>query len=76
MTFEGSLDEYEASWNASREGMDEVLWRAWDDVSLEVRAVNIGLELTRCTLRLLVCVIDREASMHDSIPDIWEVDET
>ena len=41
MTFEDSLDDYQASWDASREDPNGCTWPAWDALGLDVRAGNV-----------------------------------
>ena len=73
LTFENSLDDYAASWNASREDPDGVTWPEWAAVSLDVRARYVGLELAQCAVSMLDRIAESETHIHDCMPEAWEV---
>lgn len=71
--FEEFLDEYGASWDASRKDDDGVIWPAWEDASLDMKARYIGLEVA-CAAQLEYDRIDEDTQLaHTRMPDAWEI---
>lgn len=73
LTFEDSLDDYAASWDASREDPDGCTWPEWAALVLDAQARYIGLEVTQCTVAMLDRIASSEADIHDVMPEAWEV---
>lgn len=73
LTFEDSLDDYQASWDASREDPNGCAWPAWGALGLDVRARYVGLELAQCAVAMLDRVAESETDIHDVMPEAWEV---
>lgn len=72
MTFEDSLADYEASWDASREDPNGCTWPAWDALDLDVRARYVGLEVAQCAVAMLDRIAESETDIHDVMPEAWE----
>ncbi|WP_270404290.1 hypothetical protein [Candidatus Collinsella stercoripullorum] len=72
-TFEDSLDDYAASWNASREEPNGCTWPEWAAVSTDVQARYIGLEIAQCAVAMLERIESVEAGIHDCMPEAWEI---
>ena len=68
-----SLDDYAASWDASREDPDGCTWPAWDALGLDVRVRYVGLELAQCAVAMLDRVAESETDIHDVMPEAWEI---
>lgn len=73
LTFEDSLDDYQASWDASREDPNGCTWPAWDALGLDVRARYVGLELAQCAVAMLDRIAESETDIHDVMPEAWEI---
>lgn len=71
-TFEDSLDDYKASWNASRETPDGTVLPEWADLTLDVQARYIGYELAQCAEAMIDRIADSETDIHDVMPEAWE----
>lgn len=71
-TVEDSLDDYAASWDASRVDPDGATWPEWAAVSLDVKARYVGLEVAQCAVAMLDRIASSEADIHDAMPDAWE----
>ena len=48
--FEDSLDDYAASWDASRVDPDGCTWPEWAALGADVQARYIGLEVAQCAV--------------------------
>ena len=72
LTFEESLDDYAASWDASREDPDGCTWPEWAALGADVQARYIGLEVAQCAVVMLDRIASSEADIHDVMPDAWE----
>ena len=72
-TFEDSLDDYAASWNASTEEPNGCTWPEWDEVGTDVKARYVGLEVAQCAVAMLDRIASSEADIHDVMPDAWEI---
>lgn len=73
LTFEDSLDDYAASWDASREDPDGCTWPEWAALVLDAQARYIGLEVAQCAVAMLDRIASSEADIHDVMPEAWEV---
>lgn len=71
-TFEDSLDDYAASWNASRETPEGAVLPAWTDLTLDVQARYIGYELEQCAEVMIDRIADSETDIHDVMPEAWD----
>ena len=69
MTFEDSLDDYQASC----EDPNGCTWPAWDTLDLDVRARYVGLEVAQCAVAMLDRIAGSETDIHDVMPDAWEI---
>lgn len=74
-TFEDSLDDYEASWDATREDPEGRTWPAWTDLDVRTRARYIGLEIAQCAVAMLDRIEGSEGDIHDVMPEAWEIDD-
>lgn len=72
-SFEDSLDDYAASWNATREDPDGCTWPEWAALGIDEQARYIGLELAQCAVAMLERIESAEAGIHDCMPDAWEI---
>lgn len=72
-TFEDSLDDYAASWNASRKDSDGCTWPEWAALGIDVQARYIGLEIAQCAVAMLDRIADAETDVHNVMPDAWEI---
>ena len=72
-TFEDSLDDYAAAWNASRVDPDSRTWPEWAALGLDVQARYIGLEVAQCAVAMLDRIASSETDIHDVMPEAWEV---
>lgn len=72
-TFEDSLDDYAASWNASREEPNGCTWPEWAALGVDVRARYVGLEIAQCAVAMLDRIAASETGIHDCMPDAWEI---
>ncbi|WP_273382938.1 hypothetical protein [Enorma phocaeensis] len=73
LTFEDSLDDYQASRDASREDPNGCTWPEWSALDLRTRAHYIGLELAPCAVAMLDRIAESETDIHDVIPEAWEI---
>lgn len=73
LTFEDSLDDYAASWDASREDPDGCTWPEWAALVLDAQARYIGLEVAQRAVAMLDRIASSEADIHDVMPEAWEV---
>ena len=71
-SFEDSLDDYEASWNASREAPEDAILPEWKELTLDVQARYIGYELAQCAEAMLDRIADSETDIHDVMPEARE----
>lgn len=71
-TFEDSLDDYAASWNASREAPEGAVLPEWADLTLDVQARYIGYELAQCAEAMIDRIANSETDIHDVMPEAWE----
>lgn len=67
-----NLDDYAASWDASREDPDGCTWPEWAALGADVQARYIGLEVAQCAVAMLGRIASSEADIHDVMPDAWE----
>lgn len=67
-----NLDDYAASWDASREDPDGCTWPEWAALGADVQARYIGLEVAQCAVAMLDRIASSEADIHDAMPDAWE----
>lgn len=67
-----NLDDYAASWDASREDPDGCTWPEWAALALDAQARYIGLEVAQCAVAMLDRIASSEAAIHDAMPDAWE----
>lgn len=74
-SFEDSLDDYEASWDASRTAPDGRVMPAWADVTPDMRADYIALELAQCVSAMMDRIGNAETGIHDCMPCAWEIDD-
>lgn len=75
LAFEDSLDDYAASWNASREDPDGRAWPEWAALSVDAQARYIGLEIAQCAVAMLDRIESSEGDIHDVMPEVWEIDD-
>lgn len=68
-----NLDDYAASWDASREDPDGCTWPEWAALGADVQARYIGLEVAQCAAAMLDRIASSEADIHDVMPEAWEV---
>lgn len=68
-----NLDDYAASWDASREDPDGCTWPEWAALGADVQARYVGLEVAQCAVAMLDRIASSEADIHDVMPDAWEV---
>lgn len=73
LTFEESLDDYAASWDASREDPDGCTWPEWAALALDAQARYIGLEIAQCAVAMLDRIESSEGDIHDVMPEAWEI---
>lgn len=71
--FEDSLDDYAASWDATREDPEGRVWPAWSELDLRTRARYVGLEIAQCAIAMVDRIENAEAGIHDCMPEAWEV---
>lgn len=71
--FEDGLDDYAASWVASREDPDGCTWPEWTALDADVQARYIGLEIAQCAVATLDQIASSEADIHDVMPGAWEI---
>ena len=71
LTFEESLDDYAASWDASREDPDGCTWPEWAALALDAQARYIGLEIAQCAVAMLDRIESSEGDIHDVMPEAW-----
>ena len=69
LTFEESLDDYAASWNASRADPDGSALPEW----AALRARYVGLELAQCAVAMLDRIESSEGGIHDVMPEAREI---
>ena len=74
MTFEDSLDDYAASWDASRVDPKGRTWPEWSALDLRTRARYVDLEVAQCVVAMLDRIAESETDVHDVMPDAWEID--
>lgn len=74
-TFEDSLDDYAASWNASRADPDGSALPEWAALGVDVKARYIGLEIARCAIAMLDRIESSEGDIHDVMPEAREIDD-
>lgn len=68
-----SLDDYAASWDASREDPDGCTWPEWAALALDAQARYIGLEIAQCAVAMLDRIESSEGDIHDVMPEAWEI---
>lgn len=71
-SYEDSLDDYAASWNASRETPEGAVLSEWADLTLDVQARYIGYELAQCAEAMIDRIANSETDIHDVMPEAWE----
>ncbi|MFD0703376.1 hypothetical protein DMP06_00070 [Slackia equolifaciens] len=74
-TFEDSLDDYAASWNASSENPDSRICPEWSALSVDTQAHYIGLEIAQCIVAMLDRIEGSEGDIHDVMPEAWEIND-
>ena len=72
-TFEDSLADYEASWDATRTDPYGCTGPEWAALDVRTRARYIGLEIAQCAAVMLKRIENAEAGIHDVMPDAWEI---
>ena len=75
LTFEESLDDYAASWNASRADPDGSALPEWAALGVDVKARYIGLGIARCAIAMLDRIESSEGDIHDVMPEAREIDD-
>ena len=74
LNFEDGLDDYAASWDASREDPDGCTWPEWAALSVDVQARYVSLEVAQCAVAMLDRIESSEGDIHDVMPEAREID--
>lgn len=72
-TFEDSLADYEASWDATRSDPCGCTWPERSALDVRTRARYVGLEVSQCAVAMLERIAGSETDIHDVMPDAWEI---
>lgn len=72
-TFEDSLADYEASWDAPRSDPCGCTWPEWSALDVRTRARYVGLEVSQCAVAMLERIAGSETDIHDVMPDAWGI---
>lgn len=68
------IEDYAASWDASREDPDlGVSLPAWSKAHVRLRAAYVALEVADCVEVMLQHIEYDECGIHDSMPSAWEI---
>lgn len=69
-----SIEDYAASWNATRIDDDlSISLPPWEKASVDMRALYVAHELCECVERMVQALENAECGVHDHMPAAWEI---